>query len=122
MSGYPDSHPVAWYSRPIVVAGLTAVAIAWAVYLVLTVVGDPDLSSLEEASGYEFRFDPWLLVAVVVIAMVIPAIVCFFKGKAGMGLIGLVVPVVSLVGAVRPAKAGSLWARRFSVEYKRVTG
>ena len=121
MSGYPDSHPVAWYSRPMVVAGLTGVAIAWAVYLVLTVVGDPDLSSLEEASGYEFRFDPWLLVAVVVIAMVIPAIVCFFKGKAGMGLIGLVVPVVSLVGAVRPAKAGSLWARRFSVENRRVT-
>jgi lysyl-tRNA synthetase class 2 len=44
---------------------------------------------------------------------VLPAIVCAFKGKIGMGLVGLVVPVVSLVGAWRPARPGSMWDGRF---------
>src|SRR3990172_6184350 len=92
-SSYPDTadrRPVAWFARPVVVAGLILVAVLWAVYLVITVVSDPDLSTLEETSGYEFRVDPAVLVAVALIGMVAPAIVCFFKGKAAMGLAGLV--------------------------------
>ncbi len=115
-SSYPDiadRRPAAWFARPAVVAGLILVAVAWAVYLVVLVVSDPDLSSLEEASGYEFRYDPAVLVGVALIGAVIPAILCFFKGKVGMGLVGLVVPGVSLAGAVRPAKPASLWAHRF---------
>ena len=40
------------------------------------------------------------------------ALVCFLKSKFATGLIGIVVPVVALVGALRLAKPGSVWARR----------
>jgi lysyl-tRNA synthetase, class II len=40
------------------------------------------------------------------------AVVCFLKGKRFMGIVGLFVPLVALVGAARPAKSGSPWARR----------
>jgi hypothetical protein len=41
------------------------------------------------------------------------AVVCFLKGKRFMGIVGLLVPLVALVGAVRLAKPGSPWARRY---------
>jgi hypothetical protein len=41
------------------------------------------------------------------------AIVCLLKGKRFMGIVGLLVPLVALVGAVRLAKPGSRWARRY---------
>ena len=40
------------------------------------------------------------------------AVLCFLKGKLATGLIGIVVPVVALVGALRLAKPGSTWALR----------
>jgi len=40
------------------------------------------------------------------------AVVCFLKGKTLTGLVGLFVPLVALVGAVRGAAPGSRWARR----------
>lgn len=40
------------------------------------------------------------------------AFVCFLKGKVATGMVGIVVPVVSAVGAVRLAKPSSYWARR----------
>lgn len=40
------------------------------------------------------------------------AAVCFLKGKKFMGIVGLFVPLVALVGALRPAQPGSRWARR----------
>jgi hypothetical protein len=40
------------------------------------------------------------------------AIVCILKGKAFMAIVGLFVPLVGLIGAVRPAKPGSRWDRR----------
>ena len=40
------------------------------------------------------------------------AALCFVKGKTLTGLVGLFVPVVALVGAVRRAQPGSRWARR----------
>jgi hypothetical protein len=45
------------------------------------------------------------------------AIVCILKGKAFMAIVGLFVPLVGLIGAVRPAKPGSRWDRR-----RRATG
>jgi hypothetical protein len=47
------------------------------------------------------------------------AVVCFLKGKLATGLIGIVVPVVALVGAVRLAKPSSPWALRRYDEPKR---
>jgi hypothetical protein len=40
------------------------------------------------------------------------AVVCFAKGKAFMGILGLFLPAVALVGAIRLAKPHSLWGRR----------
>lgn len=40
------------------------------------------------------------------------AALCFAKGKLGTGVIGIVVPLVALVGAVRLARPNSMWARR----------
>ena len=40
------------------------------------------------------------------------AVVCFAKGRVLLGVVGLFVPVVALVGAVRLGHPSSLWARR----------
>jgi hypothetical protein len=40
------------------------------------------------------------------------AAICFLKGKAMTAGVGLFVPFVALVGALRPAKPGSRWSRR----------
>ena len=50
---------------------------------------------------------------VVVIVHIGYTVVCLLKGKIPTGLIGLVVPVVSLVGAIRLARPSSFWAHRF---------
>jgi hypothetical protein len=39
-------------------------------------------------------------------------ILCMLKGKVFTGLIGLAIPIVSLVGAIRLAKPESFWAKR----------
>jgi hypothetical protein len=41
------------------------------------------------------------------------AIVCFLKGKTFAGIVGVFVPAVAAVGAVRLAKPGSRWARHY---------
>ncbi|AKN68870.1 membrane protein [Streptomyces sp. PBH53] len=41
------------------------------------------------------------------------SLIALGKGKARTALFGVIVPVVALVGAVRLARPGSLWARRF---------
>jgi hypothetical protein len=41
------------------------------------------------------------------------AIVCFLKGKTFLGIVGVFVPAVAAVGALRLAKPGSPWARRY---------
>ena len=41
------------------------------------------------------------------------AVLCFFKGKPVVGAVGLLVPFVAIVGAVRLAKPSSPWARWF---------
>lgn len=46
------------------------------------------------------------------------ATVCVAKGKLATGVIGVVVPVVATVGAVRLAKPGSAWARRRYGEHR----
>ncbi|MEU1281964.1 hypothetical protein [Streptomyces sp. NPDC005805] len=40
-------------------------------------------------------------------------LIAMFKGKGRLGLIGVLVPVVALVAAVRLGRPGSPWARRF---------
>jgi hypothetical protein len=52
-------------------------------------------------------------VAVTVVVHFALALLALAKGKARVAVFGLVVPFVSLVGAVRLARPGSPWARRF---------
>jgi len=39
-------------------------------------------------------------------------LICIAKGKLVMGLLGIFVPLVAIVGALRVARPGSMWARR----------
>ena len=56
--------------------------------------------------------------AIAIVVHIFYTIVCMLKGKIATGLIGLPVPVVSLVGAIRLAHPESFWARRFYPEKK----
>ena len=51
-------------------------------------------------------------VAVAVVIAVLLSLLAIFKGKPLIGLIGLFLPPISLVGAVRLASPSSRWARR----------
>ncbi|MFG3255973.1 hypothetical protein [Streptomyces sp. NPDC048172] len=51
-------------------------------------------------------------VAGVVGFHVLCSLLCFFKGKPRVALFGVLVPFLSLVGAIRLARPGSPWARR----------
>ncbi len=53
----------------------------------------------------------WAYTATVAFNMVM-AVICFTKGKIATGLIGIPIPIVGLVGAIRLAKPASMWARR----------
>lgn len=44
------------------------------------------------------------------------AVICFLKGKPGMGVAGLFVTLFGLIGACRLAKPGSYWDRNVSNE------
>ena len=59
----------------------------------------------------------WFAMLVVVVHIGY-TIICMLKGKIPTGLIGLVVSIVSLVGAIRLAKPTSYWARRFYNQQK----
>jgi hypothetical protein len=47
------------------------------------------------------------------------AVVTFLKGKLTAGMLAVFVPLVGLFSAVRLAKPGSLWSKRFYGEEKR---
>jgi hypothetical protein len=59
------------------------------------------------------RLGGWV-VTVLVIVNVGAAVLCFLKGKLWTGVLGCFVPVVALVGAVRLARPGSPWFRRYA--------
>lgn len=49
---------------------------------------------------------PWQLLGIGL------AIVCLLKGRTFTAIVGAFIPLVALIGAVRPAKPDSRWARR----------
>ncbi|MGS0685205.1 hypothetical protein ACVBEQ_08675 [Nakamurella sp. GG22] len=53
----------------------------------------------------------WLYLLGVTVHLV-SAVICFLKGKIATGMIGIVVPIVATVGAIRLAKPTSVWGRR----------
>jgi hypothetical protein len=40
-------------------------------------------------------------------------VLCALKGKRGFVFLGVLLPLFWIIGAVRPAKPGSYWAKRF---------
>ena len=53
----------------------------------------------------------WSSIVTIVINLVL-CVICLLKGKVITGVVGLVIGVVALVGAIRLAKPGSWWAVR----------
>ena len=76
----------------------------------LFVLGVNPLADLEQPgmSGDVFRIALAWYVAVVIV----PVLLCLLKGKIWTGVIGLFVPLVAIVGAIRLARLNSPWARR----------
>jgi hypothetical protein len=64
------------------------------------------------------RLARWLGDGLIVLVAVL-VVVTLLKGKLKLGLFGIVFVPLSLVGAVRLAKPGSIWARRFYGEGSR---
>jgi hypothetical protein len=61
----------------------------------------------------------WSSVAAIAVNLVL-CVICLLKGKVVTGVVGIVVGVVALVGAIRLAKPGSWWAtRRYASRPKR---
>jgi lysyl-tRNA synthetase class 2 len=65
-------------------------------------LGNPGLS------GDVFR----LALAVWVVVVIIPVLLCLLKGKIWTGVIGMFVPFIAITGAFRLARPHSPWARR----------
>jgi hypothetical protein len=73
----------------------------------LLLVGTSPLG-IEEADRF-----PRMLAFAVIALNVVAALVTFLKGRLALGLVSIFIPLVGLVCAVRLAKPGSPWARRF---------
>ena len=44
--------------------------------------------------------------------VIVPVLLCLLKGKIWTGVIGVFVPILAIVGAIRLARLNSPWARR----------
>jgi lysyl-tRNA synthetase class 2 len=53
-----------------------------------------------------------ITIVAYILANVVPVLLCLFKGKIWTGVVGLFVPILALVGAIRLARPNSPWARR----------
>ena len=56
--------------------------------------------------------DALVMAPALIAVLLIVVLVCVAKGKLVMGLLGIFVPLVAVVGALRVARPGSTWARR----------
>lgn len=87
---------------------IDAVMVALVVGLALLATTSP--VGLDPQTARNFGYDAGSLVVVVVIAF---SVICLLKGKIASGLVGLLIPFVGMIGAIRLAKPSSYWARRF---------
>ncbi|HEY3144298.1 MAG TPA: hypothetical protein VGJ86_24420 [Acidimicrobiales bacterium] len=85
------------------------VAIA-AVFLAGTLVGLTPFG-VDDMGDAELGLRVWAIVALLVAVLAVA--VCFAKGKYRTGLVGVLLPVVAYIGAIRLARPGSLWFRRY---------
>jgi hypothetical protein len=85
-----------------------AILIGGALGAVLLVQASP--VGMEEGPG-PGALAHWTYIATICVHLAMAG-VCFLKGKIATGMIGIVLPLVATVGAVRLAKPASVWARR----------
>jgi hypothetical protein len=71
--------------------------------------------SIHAAQGY-VTISPWVGIALVAGGTAF-VVVCYLKGKLFVGTIGIFVPLVAMVGALRLAKSNSPWAHREYVNH-----
>jgi hypothetical protein len=86
---------------------IDAVMIAAVVGLFM-LMGSSPIGVTEEGTGTTAP----IVLAFIVVVHIAYTIVCLLKGKLALGLIGLPLPTVSLLGAIRLAKPNSYWAKR----------
>ncbi len=85
---------------------IDAILVATALGVVLLLQASP----INTVSGHDAaEVGGYLLTVAINLAL---AIICIIKGKLATGVIGVIVPVLALVGALRLAKPTSAWARR----------
>jgi hypothetical protein len=81
-----------------------------AIFCVLAVTGAL-IGGADFLSGRVGTATWWSSVSVLAVGLML-SVICLLKGKVTTGVIGIVISVVALVGAVRLAKPGSWWATR----------
>src|ERR1700749_955757 len=64
------------------------------------------------SSGHESRLESFLTIAIVLVINLFLTIICLLKGKTWFGVIGIYVSLFAIIGAIRVARPGSVWARR----------
>ncbi|MCK0516422.1 hypothetical protein [Williamsia sp. DF01-3] len=93
---------------------IDAVMIA-TVFGVAMLVGTTPLGGIDEGNPSSTSV---AITALIVLVHVAYSVICLLKGKLATGLIGLPVPLLGLIGALRLAHPTSYWARRFYSERK----
>ncbi|GMA21760.1 hypothetical protein [Arsenicicoccus piscis] len=87
---------------------ITALMVAATITLALVLGLDP----LDVSAGASGTPLPGYVLAGVALLNLALVVVCILKGKLSLGLVGLFLPVLAFVGAIRLAKPGSWWANR----------
>jgi hypothetical protein len=81
-----------------------------AIFCVLVVTGAL-IGGADFLSGHIGTATWWSSVAVLAVGLLL-SVICLLKGKITTGVIGAVISIVALIGALRLAKPGSWWATR----------
>lgn len=64
------------------------------------------------SSGNESRVASFLGIAIVLAVNLFLTVICLLKGKTWSGVLGIYISLFAIVGAIRVARPGSVWARR----------
>jgi hypothetical protein len=91
-----------------------------AIFCVLVITGAL-IGGASLVTGGLWTAEWWSSIAGIAINLVL-CVICLLKGKVITGVIGIVIGVVALVGAIRLAKPGSWWAlHRYATQPRRAS-
>ena len=91
-------------------ASISALAVAGAI-CTAPLVGINPLDASPTDFQFGDTFSP-VAVAFTVIVNFLLSVICIVKGKLSTGIVGIFVPFMALIGAIRLANPGSWWARK----------